>query len=62
MLAFGMGTIPALLAYGQVATALSATSGSVFLRFMGIAVALLGVGGLVKALDMMGLMPSLGMW
>ena len=62
MLAFGLGTIPALLAYGQVATALSASAGSLFMRVMGLAVALLGVVGLVKILHMMGLLPSLGVW
>jgi sulfite exporter TauE/SafE len=54
MLAFGLGTIPALLAYGQVATALSAAAGSVFMRIMGLAVALLGGAGLVKSLKMLG--------
>ena len=58
MLAFGLGTVPALLAYGQVATALSAAAGSIFVRVMGVAVALLGVAGLVQALSMMGLLPS----
>ena len=62
MLAFGLGTLPALLAYGQVASALSAVAGSIFVRVMGIAVALLGVGGLAKALQMMGLLPSLHIW
>jgi len=42
MLAFGLGTIPALMAYGQVATALSATAGSLLLRLMGVAVCLAG--------------------
>jgi sulfite exporter TauE/SafE len=62
MLAFGLGTVPALLAYGQVATAFSAAAGSVLLRVMGIAVALLGAGALVKTLNMLGLVPPLGMW
>jgi uncharacterized protein len=62
MLAFGLGTIPALLAYGQVATALSAAAGSVFVRIMGVAVALLGVGGLLKTLNMMGLLQPLSLW
>jgi sulfite exporter TauE/SafE len=54
MLAFGLGTIPALMAYGQVATALSAASSTVFMRVMGSTVALLGVVGLVKSLNMIG--------
>ena len=54
MLAFGLGTIPALLAYGQVATALSAAAGTIFIRIMGAVVALLGVAGLVKNLGMIG--------
>ena len=62
MLAFGLGTIPALLAYGQVATALSAASGSLFVRGMGGIVALLGIAGLVQALMMMGLLPALALW
>ena len=62
MLAFGLGTIPALVAYGQVATALSAAAGSIFMRVMGLAVALLGGVGLVKALNMMGLLQSMSMW
>lgn len=56
MLAFGLGTIPALVAYGQLATALSAMAGLLFGRIMGTAVALLGVVGLVNALHMMGLL------
>lgn len=62
MLAFGLGTIPALLAYGQVATALSAAAGSFFLRLMGCAVALLGAAGLVKALNVMGFVSPLNIW
>lgn len=62
MLAFGLGTIPALLAYGQVATALSAAAGSVFIRIMGSAVALMGVVGLVKTLILMGLLAPLSLW
>lgn len=56
MLAFGLGTLPALLAFGQVANALGAISTTVFLRIMGLAVALLGVAGLLKLLIMMGLL------
>jgi sulfite exporter TauE/SafE len=61
MLAFGLGTIPALMAYGQVATALSATAGSLLLRLMGVAVALLGAIGLMKILMQMGLMAPLNL-
>jgi sulfite exporter TauE/SafE len=62
MLAFGLGTIPALLAYGQVAAALSAATGTFFVRVMGIVVALLGAAGLVTTLHMMGLVVPLDMW
>jgi sulfite exporter TauE/SafE len=62
LLAFGLGTIPALLAYGQVATALSAAAGSLFIRVMGVSVALLGAAGLVKTLNLMGLVPPLSIW
>ena len=62
MLAFGLGTLPALLAYGQVATSLGALANSVFLRVMGLVVALLGVTGLLKTLIMMGVMPPLHIW
>jgi sulfite exporter TauE/SafE len=62
MLAFGLGTIPALLAYGQVAAALSAATGTFFVRVMGIVVALLGAAGLVTTLHMMGLVAPLDMW
>lgn len=62
MLAFGLGTIPALLAYGQLATALSAATGSFFLRSMGLAVALLGAAGLVKSLNVMGLWSPFKIW
>lgn len=50
MLAFGCGTVPALLAYGQVASALSALGRGVFQRCMGGVVALLGILGVWKAL------------
>lgn len=62
MLAFGLGTLPVLLAYGQLATALGAIASTVFLRVMGLAVALLGVVGLLKALIMMGVVPPLPVW
>jgi sulfite exporter TauE/SafE len=55
MMAFGLGTLPALLAFGQVATAMSAIATTVFLRLMGVAVALLGVVGLYKILVKTGL-------
>lgn len=55
MLAFGAGTLPALLAYGQVAISISALSNTLFLRIMGGMVALLGVVGLMKTLGMMGI-------
>ena len=54
MLAFGCGTVPALLAYGQVASALSALGRGVFQRCMGGAVALLGIVGAWKALVKLG--------
>jgi sulfite exporter TauE/SafE len=59
MLAFGLGTLPALLAYGQVATSLGAMANTVFLRVMGLAVALLGLIGLLKTLLQMGLITPL---
>ena len=62
MLAFGMGTLPALLAFGQVATALGAIATSVFLRVMGLAVALLGALGLLKSLVSMGVVPPVTLW
>jgi len=62
MLAFGMGTLPALLAFGQVATALGAIATTVFLRVMGLAVALLGAVGLLKTLITMGIVPPLTLW
>ena len=62
LLAFGLGTLPALLAYGQVATALGAIATTVFLRVMGGAVALLGAVGLLKALIMLGVVSPLRIW
>lgn len=54
MLAFGCGTLPLLLAYGQVASSLSALGRGVFQRCMGGVVALLGTAGAWKALVNMG--------
>jgi sulfite exporter TauE/SafE len=62
MLAFGLGTLPALLAFGQVATALGAIATTVFLRIMGLLVALLGAAGLVKTLITIGVMPPITLW
>lgn len=56
MLAFGCGTLPVLLAYGQVASALSALGRGVFQRCMGGFVALLGTVGAWKALVSLGYM------
>jgi sulfite exporter TauE/SafE len=55
MLAFGCGTLPVLLAYGQVASALSALGHGVFQRCMGGVVALLGIAGAWKALVKLGI-------
>jgi len=54
MLAFGCGTLPVLLAYGQVASTLSALGRGVFQRCMGGVVALLGIFGAWKALVTLG--------
>lgn len=54
MLAFGFGTLPALLAYGQVASTISAMGRAIFQRCMGGAVALLGILGAWKALVKLG--------
>lgn len=54
MLAFGIGTLPALLAYGQVASTLSALGRGLFQRCMGGVVALLGMAGAWKALVKLG--------
>jgi len=62
MLAFGLGTLPALLAFGQLATALGALATTVFLRVMGLAVALLGAVGLLKTLITMGVVPPVTLW
>ena len=62
LLAFGLGTLPALLAYGQLATSLGALANAVFLRVMGLAVVLLGVAGLLKTLIMMGVVTQVQIW
>lgn len=54
MLAFGCGTLPALLAYGQVASTVSALGHGLFQRCMGGFVALLGMLGVWKALVKLG--------
>jgi sulfite exporter TauE/SafE len=54
MLAFGLGTLPALLAYGQMASTISALGRGIFQRFMGVAVALLGALGVWKGLVKIG--------
>jgi uncharacterized protein len=56
MLAFGCGTLPALLAYGQVASTLSALGRGFFQRCMGGIVALLGMLGVWKVLAALGYM------
>jgi sulfite exporter TauE/SafE len=55
MLAFGAGTLPVLMAYGQVAATLSALGRGIFQRVMGAVVALLGGVGVWKALVTLGL-------
>lgn len=50
MLAFGLGTLPALLAFGQATSSLAALGGGLFRRFMGLIVALLGVAGILRIL------------
>ncbi|MBK5276941.1 MAG: sulfite exporter TauE/SafE family protein [Desulfuromonadales bacterium] len=62
LLAFGLGTLPALLAYGQVATALGAIATTLFLRIMGLFVALLGVWGLLATLIRMELIQPFHIW
>jgi sulfite exporter TauE/SafE len=62
MLAFGLGTLPALLAFGQVATALGAIATTVLLRLMGLAVALLGLAGLLRTLITIGIMTPVTLW
>lgn len=55
MLAFGLGTLPALMLYGQVANSIRASFGSLFLRIMGIIVALLGGLGIAESLVRLGI-------
>ena len=55
MLAFGCGTVPVILAYGQMASLVSVLGRGVLQRFMGGAVALLGMLGAWKALLTLGL-------
>ncbi|MDA8412691.1 MAG: sulfite exporter TauE/SafE family protein [Desulfobacteraceae bacterium] len=62
MLAFGLGTLPALLSFGQAATALGASATTLFLRVMGVAVALLGLLGFFKALVTLGVVAPLTFW
>jgi sulfite exporter TauE/SafE len=62
MLAFGLGTLPALLTYGQVATAISAIANTLFLRIMGLLVALLGGWGLLQTLVRMELIRPFHIW
>jgi len=54
MLAFGCGTLPTLLAYGQIAATIAAVGHGLFQRIMGLAVALLGLSGTWKALHTLG--------
>lgn len=54
MLAFGAGTLPVLLAYGQFASTVAAAGHGLFQRIMGLMVALLGLAGIWKVLHMMG--------
>jgi sulfite exporter TauE/SafE len=54
MLAFGTGTLPALLAYGQFASTISSIGRGLFQRIMGVAVALLGLTGVWKFFAAMG--------
>lgn len=57
MLAFGIGTTPALLAVGGGAAWLRSLGGMVLVRLMGGVVALLGVAGLWRVLSKMGYLP-----
>lgn len=56
MLAFGLGTVPALLFYGQIASTLRSVGGNIFLRIMGGVVAIMGVVGICKILIRMGIL------
>lgn len=62
MLAFGLGTLPALLLYGQVANSMRSSFGSSFLRLMGGVVALLGGLGIAESLVRMGIMQPVSLW
>jgi sulfite exporter TauE/SafE len=57
MLAFGLGTTPALLAVGGGAAWLRSFGGMALIRIMGTAVALLGMAGLWRVLGKMGYLP-----
>jgi sulfite exporter TauE/SafE len=50
MAAMGLGTVPVLFAFGTASSAISGTLRSVMLRLAGIAIALMGMAGLWKAL------------
>ncbi|BCS53414.1 sulfite exporter TauE/SafE family protein [Geobacter sp. SVR] len=54
MLAFGLGTLPALMIYGQLAATLSASFGIMLQRLTGLAVAGLGAFGLWRIVAAMG--------
>lgn len=54
MLAFGLGTLPALLVYGQLASLLSTSMGALLRRLLGLTVALLGAAALWKVVARMG--------
>ena len=54
MAVFGLGTIPALLAYGQLTSALASSVGLIFQRVLGGAVMILGLIGLMHSLRMLG--------
>lgn len=58
MLAFGLGTVPALLAVGGGAVWLRSWGGVTLVRGMGAVVALLGMAGLWRVLSKMGYLPS----
>lgn len=58
MLAFGFGTVPALLAVGGGAVWLRSWGGVLLVRVMGGVVALLGVAGLWRVLSKMGYLPA----
>ena len=62
MLAFGLGTLPSLLVYGQLASTLSAATSAIFLRILGFSVAILGMMGLMKTLVRLGVISPLNLW